>query len=386
MQNVSQSNQCWNKLLIPKSRFVCAMRATDHKIIRLANYPSPVREDERTIKIWEAARATAASPMYFDPISIGRSGEQLLDGGLGANNPVREVLQAAQELWPQGVIGDRIGCLVSIGTGVQPVEPISNNFFQLAKALVSQTLGTEATAESFLRENRNMFLDNRYFRFTVPQGLDSVALDSLNEMPRITAATRSYINTAVAYQQLNYAAARLANSQRELASRTVENESKQNTELPRRPSLTKPPQTIDEVTFSTQSGSPESSAISIRGKESTVETTPGGKELDGIVPNLASCFAQDPTLRILCVSALERVGDERFEINFARLLRAFAKNLLAEISDTWQTYTARMVWLSHLLIIVEANDLLLDILPGLYSSQCASSMQLFSWQLLSFRC
>jgi hypothetical protein len=348
MQNVSRPNLCWNKILIPKSRFVCATRATDLKVIRLANYPSPVSEDERTIKIWEAARATAAAPMYFDPISIGRSGEQLLDGGLGANNPVKEVLQAAQELCPQEVIGDRIECLVSIGTGVRSVKSMSGSLSHLTNALVTLSLDTEAIAETFLQENRNMFLDNKYFRFTVLRGLDSIAFDSLNEMSSIVAATQEYIQTGVADQQLHYAAARLANSHIELAFRTAENESKQNTELPRKSSLTKPSQTTDEVIFSTHSGSPESSAINTREKEYTEETTPRGKELDGIVTNLANCFAQDPTLRILCVSALDRVGDERFEMNFARLLRAFAKNLSAEISDTWQTYTARMVWLSHL--------------------------------------
>lgn len=46
------------------------------------------------IKIWEAARATSAAPMYFDPMKVvdtaseDKTVYQLIDGGLGANNPL----------------------------------------------------------------------------------------------------------------------------------------------------------------------------------------------------------------------------------------------------------------------------------------------------------
>lgn len=38
------------------------------------------------VKIWEAARATSAAPAYFAPITVGNY--TLVDGGLGANNPL----------------------------------------------------------------------------------------------------------------------------------------------------------------------------------------------------------------------------------------------------------------------------------------------------------
>ena len=38
------------------------------------------------IKLWEAARATSAAPYYFEPIKVGKY--ELVDGGLGANNPL----------------------------------------------------------------------------------------------------------------------------------------------------------------------------------------------------------------------------------------------------------------------------------------------------------
>jgi len=38
------------------------------------------------IKIWQAARATSAAPAYFAPITVGNY--TLVDGGMGANNPL----------------------------------------------------------------------------------------------------------------------------------------------------------------------------------------------------------------------------------------------------------------------------------------------------------
>ena len=38
------------------------------------------------IKIWEAARATSAAPLYFPPMHVGQY--KFVDGGLQANNPL----------------------------------------------------------------------------------------------------------------------------------------------------------------------------------------------------------------------------------------------------------------------------------------------------------
>jgi predicted acylesterase/phospholipase RssA len=38
------------------------------------------------IRLWQAARATSAAPSLFKPQTVGN--DTLVDGGLGANNPV----------------------------------------------------------------------------------------------------------------------------------------------------------------------------------------------------------------------------------------------------------------------------------------------------------
>ncbi|KAL1613498.1 hypothetical protein SLS54_010563 [Diplodia seriata] len=73
------------------------------------------------IKIWEAARATSAAPTYFDPMEVGKY--ELIDGGMGANNPLGW-------LWNEivGVFGATrpTDCFLSIGTGIPANEMLGN--------------------------------------------------------------------------------------------------------------------------------------------------------------------------------------------------------------------------------------------------------------------
>jgi patatin-like phospholipase/acyl hydrolase len=62
-------------------------QAVNRGAIFLRSYQNPIKISSLPkIKIWEAARATSASPTYFNPIKV--DGVELLDGGLGANNPL----------------------------------------------------------------------------------------------------------------------------------------------------------------------------------------------------------------------------------------------------------------------------------------------------------
>ncbi len=130
--------------------------------------------------IWEAARATSAASGFFDPISIGKHGQEYVDAGLGCNNPVDEVWTEAQEIWaPEGEdLAALVKCFISIGTGNPGTSPIEDNALKMfSKTLKEIATETEKTADIFAKRNRGLFFQERYFRFNVDQGLQSVGLE-----------------------------------------------------------------------------------------------------------------------------------------------------------------------------------------------------------------
>ena len=71
--------------------------------------------------VWQAARASSAAPYYFEPFD-----DQLVDGGVMANNPT---LDSLTEILDQGVKESKeikIGLVLSIGTGVAPIQKVKD--------------------------------------------------------------------------------------------------------------------------------------------------------------------------------------------------------------------------------------------------------------------
>ena len=69
-------------------------------------------------KVWQAIRASAAAPGYFDDFHVNRKIFQ--DGGVSCNNPSHIAIHEAQRLWP----GEQLQCVVS-HTIVQPISLVS---------------------------------------------------------------------------------------------------------------------------------------------------------------------------------------------------------------------------------------------------------------------
>jgi hypothetical protein len=105
---------------------------------------------------------------------MGDFGESFVDGATGANNPVYEVWNEAQDLWPSGSLEDKVKCLVSIGTGVPSLTPFKGDLIGIGQSLLAIATETEKTAERFARDKSRLNDAGRYYRFNVLRGLEDI--------------------------------------------------------------------------------------------------------------------------------------------------------------------------------------------------------------------
>lgn len=139
--------------------------------------------------IWQAACATSAAATFFDPIEIGR--QQFIDGATGFNNPVEVVLDEAISIWPDAT--PRIQCIVSIGTGMSNLKDFGDNLKGVVDTLKAISTETEETEKRFFKYHKTLGVGDRYFRYNVQQGLESVGLDEHKKLSQIEAATEYYL-------------------------------------------------------------------------------------------------------------------------------------------------------------------------------------------------
>ncbi|KAF2187332.1 FabD/lysophospholipase-like protein [Zopfia rhizophila CBS 207.26] len=184
--------------------FVCATSSATGDMVRLTSYRSPRSRERllRTTKIWEAGRATSAASSFFDPITISDFGESFVDGATGANNPVYEVWNEAQDVWPSGSLEDKVKCLVSIGMGVPSLVPFKANLIDIRQSLLAVATEMEKTAERFSRDKSRFDDAGRYYRFSVLTGLEDIGLEESKQRNAIIAATDRYIESQAVFKQM----------------------------------------------------------------------------------------------------------------------------------------------------------------------------------------
>jgi hypothetical protein len=194
--------------------FVIAKRyvALDSPAVLLRSYE--VDGTELQCTILEAARATSAAPTYFPEMKIGC--DCYVDGGIGSNNPAHEAVHEARRIWKER----KIGCLVSIGTGL--MEPISgatrtkeqfgNKFGGIIKGMAPLTAEKLSVAQyctevatSCQAVHRDLVESEavlklakggrpRYYRFNVTAGMSDVGLQEANKMDKISQVTDAYLS------------------------------------------------------------------------------------------------------------------------------------------------------------------------------------------------
>jgi hypothetical protein len=156
---------------------------------RITTYrPSVGRHFEA--KIWEAARATSAAPRILKPISIGPQdfAEEFIDGGLGYNNPVLQVLEEAEVQFPN----DHIACVLSIGTGV--AKPARYDAARIPHDIIDTLVKISTNCETIEKRCAEKFkkIQGFYFRFNL-HGLEDVGLDDWRVLGKVKTLTMNYL-------------------------------------------------------------------------------------------------------------------------------------------------------------------------------------------------
>ncbi|KAJ7448159.1 hypothetical protein FB451DRAFT_766318 [Mycena latifolia] len=182
--------------------FVCAMHQSNlnagiPELFR--SYDTP-QEPAHDCKIWEAARATSATPGLFKPMEIGREGvrPKYIGGCVGHNNPTSLVVAEAQQMYPS----QPIVLVVSIGSGHPDTIqiPRSPSLTAVAKTLKSIANDCERIHEDNARRFRGT--SNTYFRFNVLQGLQGFEDQHWRRSSEVSAHTRVYLGTDDAKSKL----------------------------------------------------------------------------------------------------------------------------------------------------------------------------------------
>lgn len=148
-------------------------------------------------KIWEAARATSAAPVFFDPIKIGSPPITYSDDKMSFNNPARVTYEEVQRLWPHR----RIGVFLSLGTGQQSPQSIRRNKLvfgirleaEVTQALVKMSESATKVHDQLYAQLRAHNNDPVYFRFNVDQGLADIGLQEWQKTSQLASCIEAYM-------------------------------------------------------------------------------------------------------------------------------------------------------------------------------------------------
>jgi len=134
-------------------------------------FPGPASD---SIKIYEAALATAAAPTFFDKAKIENT--LYMDGGLGANNPSIHAYNEACQMHTDSP--PEVALVVSIGTGkAKPLRRFGKGLFErpaLLRYMRQVITESENSHIGMLTATRN---GPPYYRFNVEDGLQHVKMD-----------------------------------------------------------------------------------------------------------------------------------------------------------------------------------------------------------------
>jgi hypothetical protein len=183
--------------------------------------------DPKQVYIHEAARATTAAPTYFKEASF--YGNRFMDGGVMVNNPSLKAWEEAEYMLPHredpyrsNQTGDRIGLLVSVGTGVKAPQSIfsKGNPWRKFRKIIRKATGDMTNCEKAHGDCETSARRQRlpYYRFN-SNGLEKMKMDECKSRGRtfeaIRAAANNYLGSADTIRAMNECAISLVQKRRE---------------------------------------------------------------------------------------------------------------------------------------------------------------------------
>ncbi|KAJ7106950.1 FabD/lysophospholipase-like protein, partial [Mycena epipterygia] len=177
--------------------FVCAMnqRNMNARIPHLFRSYNTPDEPASTCMVWEAARATSATPELLKPMGIGEAGmtQHYIDGGVGNINPTSLVLKEAMMLFPS----EPTVLVCSICSGHPNTIQIPTRKSQYSNTIAKVMKNIATDCEHTHENNAHKFhlIPNTYFRFNVQQGMQALEAKHWNKLPEVSAHTDAYLKT-----------------------------------------------------------------------------------------------------------------------------------------------------------------------------------------------
>ncbi|SPN97063.1 uncharacterized protein DNG_00579 [Cephalotrichum gorgonifer] len=152
-------------------------------------------------QLWEAARATTAAPGFFTTarVKMGNEYQTFVDGAVKWNNPSRQVMSEAEALFGPH---RRLGCMLSLGSGVRPPSlnqnakasfGVSYNISEMKRMTLDYLTDPEPPhliLKALLKGHTNS-----YFRFSVPaeDGEERIRINEYKKMGALRASTERYL-------------------------------------------------------------------------------------------------------------------------------------------------------------------------------------------------
>lgn len=162
-------------------------------------YPS--RLSKLNPSIVDALCATMATPRFFSPAKIGPPLRQqsFIGGALGANNPTRELLAEAADVFGNDT---RVAQIITLGSGRPRMIALGNS---TADGELDQTSGRiGADCETVARDlSARLYNINAYLRLNVDRGMENLRFSDWSDVGNIESYTTAYVEATHVTQSID---------------------------------------------------------------------------------------------------------------------------------------------------------------------------------------